>query len=448
MNITQINTAPKDVVRAAMRQTQTETQSIFEFQHQLASGDIRDVEVYSCSINIQGKSLLYGIIMDITERKRAEAGLKAREENYRQLVETMRGGLAVRDVDNRCTYVNDRFCELLGYSRDEVIGANLFDFLDEANTQVMESQFKRRQNLASASFESVFIRKDGRPVHMLISGSPLFDKNGEYNGSFAVMTDITTQKQAQETLRQALAKEKELGDLKTRFVSMASHEFRTPLATILALVETLSAYRHKLSEDQIDQRFDKIKVQVGHLKDIMEDVLLLARMQARRVDFDPARIDLDSLCRSVLDEFLNRADVRHPIHYSCDVMLQDVLLDKKLMRQMLSNLVSNAIKYSPPDKPIHVRLEYEESAVILEVRDFGMGIPEADLPHLFEPFHRAANVDTIPGTGLGLVIIKESVDLHGGTITVDSQLDMGTTFMINIPITTLGEMTDDENSDH
>src|SRR5664279_306089 len=360
----------------------------------------------------------------------------------------MRGGLTIFDVEDRITYVNDRFCELLGYSRDELIGTRSYEYLDDTNASNLKTQLERRRRSESSSYELVVRHKEGRPVHLLVSGSPLLNKNGDFDGSFAVMTDITAQKQAEETLRQALAKEKELGELKSRFVSMASHEFRTPLATILALTETLSAYRHKLSEDQIDQRFVKIKDQVGHLKDIMEDVLLLARMQARRVDFSPVKLDLDDLCRSVLDEFQSHTDNTHLIEYSCHPAPQQVSLDKKLMRQILSNLVSNAIKYSPQAKPIKVSLEFARDAVALSIRDEGIGIPEADLEHLFEPFHRAANAGAVSGTGLGLVITKESVELHGGTITVDSQIDVGTTFTVRIPIATMGENEHDDHPGH
>ncbi|MCB0034563.1 MAG: HAMP domain-containing histidine kinase, partial [Anaerolineales bacterium] len=230
------------------------------------------------------------------------------------------------------------------------------------------------------------------------------------------------------------AKEKELGELKTRFVSMASHEFRTPLATIMAAVETLRAYRHKLSEEKIDQRFDKIKIQIEHLKDIMEDVLMLSRMQARRVEFNPSKLNLDAMCRSVLDEFQNRSDIGHEIDYQAAEM-PVLMLDRKLMRQVINNLISNAIKYSPEAESIYVRLDYHDSQVVLTVRDEGIGIPESDLTHLFEPFHRGENVGVISGTGLGLVILKESIDLHGGTIHVESQVGRGTTFTIQIPTT-------------
>ncbi|MBX3013647.1 MAG: HAMP domain-containing histidine kinase [Caldilineaceae bacterium] len=250
---------------------------------------------------------------------------------------------------------------------------------------------------------------------------------------------------SQTQLQQAIAKEKELSELKSRFVSMASHEFRTPLATMLLLTETLSLYRHKLTDEQIGQRLDKMQEQVGHLKEIMDDVLQLARLQARRMEFKPELLDLDEFCQSVIEEFQSLPESTHRLGYQGDESLSSVYLDKRLMRQIISNLISNAIKYSATDKSVGVILAHTDETIMLQVRDEGIGIPPADLPHLFEPFHRATNVGSIAGTGLGLVIAKEAVELHGGMISVASQVGVGTTFTVNLPITTRGTRTNGES---
>lgn len=276
------------------------------------------------------------------------------------------------------------------------------------------------------------LRKNGQQFPVEVELSSIETNTGLLVMSFIL--DMTTHKAAEDALRQALTREKELNELKSRFVSMASHEFRTPLASILALNETLSAYRSTLSDDQIEQKLGKMRDQIEHLNHIMEDVLQLARLQARRMEFHPTRLNLDSLCRSVLDEFQTRSDSHHEWYYHCDETLQDVILDKKLMRQIISNLISNAMKYSPMGKLITVTLTWNENRLIIRVQDQGIGIPTADLALLFEPFHRATNVETISGTGLGLTIVKESVELHGGTISIESEIGVGTIFMIQIPL--------------
>jgi PAS domain S-box-containing protein len=265
-------------------------------------------------------------------------------------------------------------------------------------------------------------------------------------GLVCVVRDITARKQAEDALRETLAKEKELGELKTRFVSMASHEFRTPLATILALSETLDAYRHKMEEPEIDECLSNIKAQVEQLKNIMEEVLLLAQMQARRHEFNPKKQNINAILRSIVYEFQNRSDIKHHLDYTSNQDNYEGLVDAKLIRQIVSNLLSNAIKYSPDDKPIEIHLEASPETCILSVRDYGIGIPEADLKHLFEPFHRASNVGIIQGTGLGLVITKESVELHGGTITVESHINVGTTFTVRVPVVTEKDPDNDKNT--
>ena len=376
-----------------------------------------------------------GSARDISDRKAAELALKESEANYRLLVETMRSGLLVYDVEDRLTYVNDRACEMVGYARPELLGTRLYDSLNDEAAQKIKMHLVEKRGQEVAPYEVLTYHRNGIPLHFLISGAPLFDKQGDYRGSLLVITDITLQKQAEETLRQALAKEQELGELKSRFISMASHEFRTPLATILASTETLNAYRHKLSDDQIQKRLNRIVEQVDHLKDIMEDVLLLAQMQARRAQFNPITQDLDTLCCTLVEEFQGRADIKHQLLYHVAPGDYTIQLDPKLMRLIISNLLSNAIKYSSVQTPVQITLAHGENHCILQVRDEGIGIPPADLQHLFQPFHRAGNVGTIAGTGLGLVITKEAVELHNGLITVESQVGQGTTFTVYLPLT-------------
>lgn len=239
---------------------------------------------------------------------------------------------------------------------------------------------------------------------------------------------------SQVQLRQAYEREKELSELKSRFVSMASHEFRTPLTTILLSTETLLTYRRKLTDTQIEQRLSKIQEQVEYLKGITEDVLQLTKFQARRLEFRPDWLDLQELCCTIISELQSQSDGMHRLQYRSDDFLPLVYADKRLIRQIINNLVSNAIKYSPADKPVVFKLTQTDEGVAVIVSDEGIGIPAADMKYLFEPFHRAANVGAIAGTGLGLVIAKEAVELHNGMITVTSEVNQGTTFVVKLPL--------------
>lgn len=252
------------------------------------------------------------------------------------------------------------------------------------------------------------------------------------------LTDLTAVNQdlqeSQTQLQLAYEQEKELGELKSRFVSMASHEFRTPLAVILLSTETLLTYRHKLTEEQLEQRLKKIREQVEHLQGVTDDVLQLAKFQAQHLEFRPDWLDLCELSRDIVSELHSQPEMTHRLQYRCDDQLPLLYADKRLLRLVINNLLSNAAKYSPADKEVVFRLTQLDQWVAMTVSDEGIGIPAADLKHLFKPFHRAANVGTISGTGLGLVIAKEAVDLHNGTIIVTSEVNRGTTFTIKLPL--------------
>jgi PAS domain S-box-containing protein len=419
-----------------------------EIQLHTKSNQMIDVLVSSEQIELNGQVCALSIQYDITRRKKAEAALRESEERFRFLVDGVRDyAIYILDARGNIASWNVGAEHLKGYQSNEIIGRHFSAFF----TPEARQNGRPEQLLATAALQGRTeddgwrVRKDGSRFWANVVVTALRNADGAVSGFAKITRDMTLHKQAEEDLRQALAKEKELGELKSRFVSTASHEFRTPLATILALTETLKAYRHKFSDEQIDQRLVKIQAQIGHLKDIMDDVLLLARMQAQRVEFNPVKLNLDSLCRSVVDEFQSRPDVAQKFLYTCDEQLYEVVLDKKLMRQIINNLVSNAVKYSPGDKTVTLNLTYENENLIFKVRDEGIGIPEADLKHLFEPFHRASNVGAVSGTGLGMVITKESVELHGGNITVDSQIGVGTTFTVSIPLRAKDTNNNDKN---
>jgi|GEM_PF-1071950 len=408
------------------------------------------VEIQLSYIETKTGVQVMSFIVDITERKKIAAELERQRTFLRQIIDVSPSMIFVKDHDSRFVLVNPMMAKIYGTTVEALIGRTDADF----NTSLTEIEaFLEADQRVIDSGEPLFAEEPitnsaGETRWLQTTKVPIISADGNSKHVLGVSTDITERRNSEEALRQALEKEKELGELKSRFISMASHEFRTPLATILALTETLMAYRHRLPDEQIEVRLRRIQDQIEHLKDIMEDVLLLARMQERRVGFNPTKLNLDGLCRSVIDEFQSRPDVSHKLVYTCDERLQAVTLDKKLMRQIINNLVSNAVKYSSGDKTITISLKYQSERLIFQVQDEGIGIPDADLKHLFEPFHRAANVETISGTGLGMVITKESVELHGGTISVESQVGIGTTFTVSIPLNIERERSDDKNSGH
>ena len=241
------------------------------------------------------------------------------------------------------------------------------------------------------------------------------------------VTDRTAQ------LNVALAEEKELNRLKSNFISMVTHEIRTPLALILGSSEILSRYLDRLAPEKRAEHLKTIDSSVHRMSGLLEDVLLFSKAEAGRMEFNPIELDLKKFCVQLVDESLSATNRRCPIELSADIA-EPARADEGLLRHIFSNLIANAAKYSPPGTPVKLSVTRDGGDAIFIVQDRGMGIPEADRKRLFTPFYRGKNVATIQGTGLGLVIVKHCVERHGGRIEVDSAEKLGTTVSVRLPL--------------
>jgi len=232
----------------------------------------------------------------------------------------------------------------------------------------------------------------------------------------------------------ALAEERgRLAELKASFVTQASHEFRTPLAVILACSDVLQRYGARLAPDQQQKRLAKIRGSVRHMTELLEDVLALGRAESGKLDCVRQAVDVEALCNDVVADVQATVPETHRLLLDCTGCDGDVMLDAKLVRQILRNLLTNAVKYSPEGGAVWLDVTRRSAAVTFRVTDRGIGIPPGDRAALFEPFYRGANVGKIPGSGLGLAITKNAVALHGGTIVVEDAPGGGTTFSVTLP---------------
>lgn len=236
-----------------------------------------------------------------------------------------------------------------------------------------------------------------------------------------------------EQLNAALAEEKELNKLKSNFISMVTHEIRTPLALILGSSEILSRYLDRLTPQKRGEHLKTIDSSVQRMSGLLEDVLLFSKAEAGRMEFNPAPIELKQFCTTLMDELLSATNRRCPIELDCHVA-DPARADEKLLRHILSNLITNAVKYSPSETVVKISVTREEGEAVFVVQDRGMGIPDEDRKRLFTPFYRGKNVTTIQGTGLGLVIVKLCVERHGGTIELASAEKKGTTVTVRLPL--------------
>jgi PAS domain S-box-containing protein len=395
-------------------------------------------------------------LTDIAERRRIERQLDEYRSRLEELVNERTGQLnrareRVESILNSSTdaivlagangmiqQTNPEFnnafaCEIDAYF-DEPLSALVEPDSASGLMAALQTTLAEREG---QRLEVVAIRRDGSRFYADVSVSAVApSRRAEPSGIVCQFRDITQRKQTEAELRKALERERELGELKSRFVSMASHEFRTPLATIMATADTLRNYLDRMRPDEIARRFDKIQAEVRHMTALIEEVLLVGSAEACRVDFRPEVFDVVVFAQDILERLERTDRGAHTLSFRPEGAATTVHADMRLLRQIITNLLSNALKYSPAGSTVALRLDCTApDAFTLEVADQGIGIPQADQQHLFEAFHRATNVGTVPGTGLGMNITQHAVDLHDGTITFESAENEGTTFLVRIPYT-------------
>jgi signal transduction histidine kinase len=246
--------------------------------------------------------------------------------------------------------------------------------------------------------------------------------------------EVTARERAEAEVQRALAQEKELSELKSRFVSMVSHEFRTPLGIITSSAEILEAYLDRLSTEERKSNIRDITQATCHMSRMMEEVLLLGRVEAGKMTCRPAPLDLTVFGRRLVDEMASATNNRCSIEFIVSPGLAEAQADEGLLRHIFTNLLNNATKYSPPGSVVTFQIEAQGHLAVFTVRDRGIGISEADARLLFQAFHRGRNVGDTPGTGLGMTIIKRCVELHRGKIAFESKEGEGTTFLIALPL--------------
>ncbi len=285
----------------------------------------------------------------------------------------------------------------------------------------------------------LYHQSDGEYRSVLATGNPRYSDDGEFMGFIGSVTDVTEHKKAQEELQAAallrleLQKEKELIQLKERFISVVSHEFRTPLSVIMSSTELVHDFYERMTREQQMTHLETVLTQAQFMISLLDDVLTVNKAQSGKLEFNPAPLDLKAFCQTTLERIQVIDKDKHTFVLNWDGDFSDVRLDVKLLQHILVNLLSNATKYSPDGGEVRFEIQRQNGEIVFRVSDQGIGIPEGSMSRLFEPFHRANNTGEISGTGLGLAIVKESVDIHQGTITCESKVSAGTTFTVRLP---------------
>lgn len=389
--------------------------------------------------------------------------LRESEERFRTMANSAPVLLWVIDKTGSRTFCNQSLLDFTGRTIEQDCGLGWYETVHPADLQHCKDTYHRAlTHCSSFEIEYRLRRADGNYRWVLDRGVPRFTPDGSFSGHTGSCIDITERvrvenerKQAEIEVCKALTKERELSELKSRFVSTASHEFRTPLSTILSSADLLEFYAGGWSPEKQVEHIQRIQNAALNMNNLLSDILVIERAEANKLQFEPTAIDLYAFCQDLIDEMQLNDQEEHRLilevqkleeQQNGETLLEaspltfyppgsiSAHMDEKLLRQILSNLLSNALKYSSSGSPVFFRLTCDKLNACFEVHDRGIGIPPEDQARLFEPFHRGTNVGTTSGNGLGLAIVKQSVDAHRGQIVVSSREGVGTTVRVVLPL--------------
>lgn len=397
-----------------------------------------------------GKILYYeGTVEDVTEKKSIEeelqkhrfqleelveertSKLRYSEEKFRALAENTHDIIIRLNSMLELVYVNPIFDNYFNTPPGVITGKTIREIgmLPEAVSGLEEELLKVYETKELNRYEMQL--PNGRWFDWSII--PEFDLGGNVSTIVLNGRDMTDRINLEESIKNSLENEKLLNEMKTRFISTASHEFRTPLTTVLSSAELLERYGRNWKVEKYNEQISNIRNSVDYLTQLINDVLTIGKAETGKMQLDLKQIDLNELSLAVIKEITPLTTNKHKISLKYLIEQKHFFLDEKLLGFILRNLLSNSIKYSPKGGKIEMKIDYKENQLIIKISDEGIGISEKDQKSLFEPFHRGSNIQNISGTGLGLSIVKKSVELLKGKIEIESEVNYGSTFTIFIP---------------
>lgn len=405
-------------------------EAVFRFKHK--DGSYRWLEAKGGVIADDDGEPLYfrATKVDITEKILAEQKLHEKEEQYKLVSENSTDVIALHELDRRFSFISPSCYRLVGYTVEESIGEDPLTLVHKEELEKVRKAFQDTidQRLQDVQTSYRMKKKDGDYVWVGVSLTSVLNEEGEVQYVLSSTRDITE-------IVEVIEKERYLNKLKSSFISMASHEFRTPLTTIQSSNELIQMYLEKQvdpTNGKLTKHVNRIRVELERLNSLLKDVFTLGRLDVGKAKLKKEITSLTGIVKQVILEssvsFKGRG-----VKIIKKGEERQVDLDSQLISHAISNLVLNALKYSEGCPDPELTIQYSADNVVIEVRDFGIGIPEKDKDGLFESFSRASNVGDIEGTGLGLVIVKQFVEMHGGSVSLDSELYKGSTFRIHLP---------------
>lgn len=382
--------------------------------------------------------------------------LEALRRQYQLILNAVGEGVYGLDLQGNVTFVNPAAALMIDWEMEDLIGKSMHQVLHHSHSD--DTHYPRESCPIYAAFQDgstqrvtdeVFWRKDGTSFPVEYISTPMRDEQGEVIGAVVTFRDITQRKWAESVLQQTneelemkvrsraaelyTANEhlRELSALKSRFVSMVCHEFRNPLNNIALSVSSLGRYDKKMSQLEKQQYLLGVAANVERMTQMIDDILVLGMIEAKGLVLSPQPINLVDFCRELLREM---QPIQKRLEFTGRFKALTAQTDQTLLRSILTNILSNTIRYSAEDSIVQLSLSQRQHQAVFTIKDDGIGILPEDYPYLFEPFHRGKNASNIPGTGLGLSIVKQFVELQKGDIKVESELGVGTTFRVRLPL--------------
>ena len=377
-----------------------------------------------------GKLQITGTLQDITDRKIAEAEI----QKLSLVAKLSTNGILFTDKNRRIIWANESTERLTGYTLAEMIGKSprMFQY-EGTDKEIIKFLGQRLHQQKEARVEIQNQAKDGRLYWLELHIQPYFDEFKNLEGFLAIEVDITERKRYEQELQESLRKEVELNKMKSEFITLTSHEFRTPLTTIQSNIELLSFHigkKYSSTDENVFRYTTRVSREIDRLTSLMNDILILGRIESGKLNFKPTEIDLTRLLTDLLEQHQFVIGETRKIQFKCQGIQRTFRADGSLLVHVFRNLFSNALKYSK-DKPEPIcTLHFLEGQIRIDIQDFGIGIPEEEIQNLFQSFSRASNAQDIQGTGLGLQIAKQFLDLHDASITMNSKLGEGTTVSV------------------
>ncbi|AFZ13755.1 multi-sensor signal transduction histidine kinase [Crinalium epipsammum PCC 9333] len=381
------------------------------------------------------------ILRDFTERKQAEiertrlllqeqaarAEAEAAQERITNTLESITDGFFALDKEWRVTYLNLQAEKILLRSREELLGKNIWSAFNYTGS-LGEEFYIQAQKTVSENVVTHF--EAFSPTYNMWLECHFYPSS---EGMSSYFRNISDRKQAEADINKSLQQQQELTELKSSLITRMSHEFRTPLSIILSSTELIEHYSHRLSDEKKSTLFNQVTNSAKQITKLLDECLTINQAESQKIKFNPSLIELEKLIQELIAEIQSNTD-NHKITFLGEGNCQSAVMDVNILRKSLNELLVNAIKYSPEGSEIQLKVTCENKKAVFQVKDQGIGIPASEQNHVFERFYRGSNVSNISGIGLGLSIVKKLVELHQGSIDVSSEIGVGSTFTVVIPL--------------